>query len=318
MMERTTVCPPDHKHGDTPTCYRVHRCSCSPCCAANTKRCYERKKLIAYGRYDSGMSSTAPVKLHIGILLEHGMTVTAIAAAAGVSTDTIRAIWFGSKRKDGPGRGAPPARIHRSTAERIIAVQTDLSTLPPDAKVSSRGMRRRIQALGTLGWAQTRLARLLGVTQSRMARILTNDGEIPVELHIAAASLFERLWNARPPHESRYDRAVYTGALDYARRHCWLPAMAWDDIDNDAEPAIEDPEPIVDEVAIDLALLGERVRMTREERHLAIQRARELGYSLEETAQLLGVTSRTVLRVQHTSEELEADQELESDQRLAA
>ncbi|KAA9105959.1 helix-turn-helix domain-containing protein [Microbacterium rhizomatis] len=318
MMERTTVCPPDHKHGDTPTCYRVHRCSCSPCCAANTKRCYERKKLIAYGRYDSGMSSTAPVKLHIGILLKHGMTVISIAAAAGVSTDTIRAIWFGSKRKDGPGRGAPPARIHRSTAERIIAVQTDLSTLPPDAKVSSRGMRRRIQALGTLGWAQTRLARLLGVTQSRMARILTNDGEIPVELHIAAASLFERLWNARPPHESRYDRAVYTGALDYARRHCWLPAMAWDDIDNDAEPAIEDPEPIVDEVAIDLALLGERVRMTREERHLAIQRARELGYSLEETAQLLGVTSRTVLRVQHTSEELEADQELESDQRLAA
>lgn len=318
MMERTTVCPPDHKHGDTPTCYRVHRCSCSPCCAANTKRCYERKKLIAYGRYDSGMSSTAPVKLHIGILLKHGMTVISIAAAAGVSTDTIRAIWFGSKRKDGPGRGAPPARIHRSTAERIIAVQTDLSTLPPDAKVASRGMRRRIQALGTLGWAQTRLARLLGVTQSRMARILTNDGEIPVELHIAAASLFERLWNARPPHESRYDRAVYTGALDYARRHCWLPAMAWDDIDNDDEPAIEDPEPIVDEVAIDLALLGERVRMTREERHLAIQRARELGYSLEETAQLLGVTSRTVLRVQHTSEELEADQELESDQRLAA
>ena len=310
MMERTAVCPPDHKHGATPTCYRVHRCSCAPCCAANTKRCYERKKLIAYGRYDSGMSSTAPVKLHIGILLKHGMTVTAIAAAAGVSTDTSRAIWFGSKRKDGPGRGAPPARIHRTTAERITGVQPDLSTLPPDVKVSSRGMRRRIQALGVLGWAQTRLARRLGITQSRMARILTTDGEIPVELHMAAASLFEELWNVRPPHETRYDRAVYTGALDYARRLGWLPAMAWDDIDHDDEPAVEDCEPVIDEVAVALALNGERVRMTREERHLAIHRARELGYSLEETAQLLGVTSRTVLRVQHVSDELVADQRM--------
>lgn len=310
MMERTAVCPPDHKHGATPTCYRVHRCSCALCCAANTKRCYERKKLIAYGRYDSGMSSTAPVKLHIGVLLKHGMTVTAIAAAAGVSTDTIRAIWFGRKRKDGPGRGAPPARIHRTTAERITGVQPDLSTLPPDVKVSSRGMRRRIQALGVLGWAQTRLARRLGITQSRMARILTTDGEIPVELHMAAASLFEELWNVRPPHETRYDRAVYTGALDYARRLGWLPAMAWDDIDNDDEPAVEDCEPVIDEVAVALALNGERVRMTREERHLAIHRARELGYSLEETAQLLGVTSRTVLRVQHVSDELVADQRM--------
>lgn len=310
MMERTAVCPPEHKHGDTPTCYRVHRCSCAVCCAANTKRCYERKKLIAYGRYDCGMSSSAPVKLHIGILLKHGMTVTAIAAAAGVSTDTIRAIWFGSKRKDGPGRGAPPARIHRSTAERILAVQKDLSTLPPEAKVSSRGMRRRIQALGTLGWAQTRLARRLGVTQSRMARILTTDVEIPVELHVATAALFDRLWNVRPPHESRYDRAVYTGALDYAQRHGWLPAMAWDDIDNDDEPAATDGDIIVDEVAVDLALTGERVRMTREERHLAIHRARALGYSLEETAQLLGVTSRTVLRVQHMSEELSVHQRM--------
>lgn len=310
MMERTAVCPPDHKHGATPTCYRVHRCSCAPCCAANTKRCYERKKLIAYGRYDSGMASTAPVKLHIGILLKHGMTVTAIAAAAGVSTDTIRAIWFGSKRKDGPGRGAPPARIHRTTAERITGVQPDLSTLPPDVKVSSRGMRRRIQAMGVLGWAQTRLARRLGITQSRMARILTTDGEIPVELHMAAASLFEELWNVRPPHETRYDRAVYTGALDYARRLGWLPAMAWDDIDNNDEPAVDDAEPVIDEVAVALALNGERVRMTREERHLAIHRARELGYSLEETAQLLGVTSRTVLRVQHVSDELVADQRM--------
>ena len=30
--------PPDHKHGATPTCYRVHRCSCAPCCAANMNR----------------------------------------------------------------------------------------------------------------------------------------------------------------------------------------------------------------------------------------------------------------------------------------
>lgn len=301
-MDRTKVCPPDHKHGITPTCYRVHKCGCAECRAANTTRCYERKKLIAYGRYDCGMSSTSPVKVHIGVLLRHGMTVNAIAAAADVSADTVRAIWFGSKNKGGRGRGASPARIHRSTAEKLLAVAQDLSSLPPEVKVSSRGMCRRIEALGTLGWAQTRLARMLGISQSRMARILTSKTPIPAELHNAAAALYEQLWQSHAPHDTRYDRAVYTCALEYARVHRWLPPMAWDDIDTDDEPAVVDGEPVVDDVAIDLALRGEHVRLTREERHLAIHLARERGYSLEETAQLLDITSRTVLRVLHVPE----------------
>lgn len=312
-MDRTKVCPPDHKHGVTPTCYRVHKCGCAECRAANTTRCYERKKLIAYGRYDCGMSPTTPVKVHLGILLRHGMTVKAIAAAAGVSADTVRAIWFGSKNKGARGRGASPARIHRSTAEKLLAVVPDLASLPPAVKISSRGMRRRIEALGTLGWAQTRLARMLGITQSRMARILTGKTDIPVELHNAAAALYERLWKVPAPHATRYDRTVYTGAIEYARAHQWLPPLAWDDIDTDDEPAVVDEEPVVDTVAIDLALRGERVRLTREERHLAIHLARERGYSLEETAQLLDITSRTVLRVLHVPEIAAA-----SDVRLAA
>lgn len=301
-MDRTTLCPPDHKHGNTPTCYRVHKCGCAKCRAANTTRCYERKKLIAYGRYDCGMSPTSPVKVHIGLLLRHGMTVTAIATAADVSADTVRAIWFGSKKKDGSGRGSSPARIHRSTAEKLLAVTSDLASLPAEVKVSSRGMRRRIQALGTLGWAQTRLARMLGISQSRMGRILTGETDIPAKLHNAAAALYEQLWRIPAPDVTRYDKAVRTGALEYARARRWLPPMAWDDIDTDDEPALVDEESVVDDVAIELALCGERVSLTQEERHLAIHLARERGYSLEATAQRLNITSRTVMRVLHVPE----------------
>lgn len=299
-MDRTKLCPPDHKHGRGITCYRDHRCGCADCRSSNTSRTQVRRKQIAYGRYDGGYTLAGAPRRHIGILLAAGMTLGAIAAASGVGRTTVESIWLG-RVKPGGGR-TPLKRVLNETARRVMSLEPDLLCLPSGVMISNRGMQRRARALVAIGWSQGKLSKRLGIVQSRMWRILHEDFAVPIELSVRFSELYEELWNSPPPSNSQSDRAAATRAEIVARLHGWLPPLAWDDIDTDDEPAVVDGEPIVDDVAIDLALRGEHVRLTREERHLAIQLAHERGYSLEETAQVLDITSRTVLRVLHVFE----------------
>jgi hypothetical protein len=40
----SAVCPPHHRHGETPTCYSTHKCRCDGCRAAGSK--YQKQKRI--------------------------------------------------------------------------------------------------------------------------------------------------------------------------------------------------------------------------------------------------------------------------------
>lgn len=46
------ICPPDHAHADTATCYTSHACRCIPCREASTEYSYWRHHMIAAGRVD--------------------------------------------------------------------------------------------------------------------------------------------------------------------------------------------------------------------------------------------------------------------------
>lgn len=59
---------------------------------------------------------------------------------------------------------------------------------------------------------------------------------------------------------------------------------------------VKPPASDVDEVAVERACAGERVRLSSEERHLAILRLTEQGLSVREIAQRIGVTGRSVTR----------------------
>jgi len=77
-----------HRHG-TLQRYRLDRCRCAHCRAANTDYLAHRLQLIAYGRW-SAFVDARPVRAHVLDLLDSGMSRQGIAERARVSQDTVR------------------------------------------------------------------------------------------------------------------------------------------------------------------------------------------------------------------------------------
>ncbi len=134
--------------------------------------------------------------------------------------------------------------------------------------VDSTGTARRVRALVALGYTWTDLSRHLGVDPSTI-RWLGARPRPTVRLRTAAAvtALYDEL--STTPGGKAY-------AYTIARKNGWPPPLAWDD------DTIDDPQaqrwagvpegtaPVVDEVAIRRALNGDRIKLTRLEKHHAI------------------------------------------------
>jgi len=287
---RTTICPADHKHGQTPTCYRSHKCGCAPCRESNTKRGSDRKRLIAYGLPTSDLISPDAAREHIGKLAMAGMRPAAIAAAAGIDPHALTKIMRGTTVK-----------MFADTEAKILAVPLDLTRVPDNHRVDARGSRRRLQALGAKGWAVSVLADIAGIHRDYLDRAHRNPS-VRADVHRMIVDLFDRLWDQEPPAATRDERYARTLALQAAKAGGWLPALAWDDIDLDEYPAIaEEDSELVDDVAIALALRGERVRLTAAERAVVIARAPEAGLSVEAVAPIVGITARHVGRLRRAA-----------------
>ncbi len=136
------------------------------------------------------------------------------------------------------------------------------------AYVSPVGTQRRLWALARIGWSWPALAERLGVTD-RWPSLLANQWTPTVsrETERRVRELYDLL-SLTPGPSPR--------AAGWAARRGWVPPLAWDDDtidDPDAQPwggSAEEAAPVVDEVAIRRALAGERIRLTRLERHHAV------------------------------------------------
>lgn len=290
---RTNTCSADHKHGETPTCYRDHKCACFECKDANRIRCYEYKKLVAYGRPTGALIDARPVQIHLGDLVMAGMTSAAIAAAARIDLSTVRNIM----NRRIPRKRSTPFRIYQATAEKLLAITPDLTSVPDGHRVDARGARRRLQALALKGWAIRYLADRCGLDRHKLDRALTSP-RIFSSTNRAITALFEELWDKEPPTDTPIQRAVRTITMRRAQAEGWLPALAWDDMDLDDAPAdVSSWKVLVDEVAVELALHGERVPLTLFERRIVIERAADAGIYTSTIAPVLGITSRHVERL---------------------
>jgi len=93
--------------------------------------------------------------------------------------------------------------------------------------------RRRIQALCALGWSVSELSRRSGVQREHLREIA--EGDIPAigpRVRLAVTGLYATLSGSTPP-ANRYS----TRMRNIAAAKGWPTPLAWDDIDNDAEPA---------------------------------------------------------------------------------
>lgn len=231
-----TRCPETHKHADASTCFIQHQCRCEPCVEAHNARERTRNRQKAYGRFDTGLVDVAPVREHVLMLGEYGIGYKRVAELAGFKSSTpVRTIIWG--RQD-PGRvGEMQKRVKRETAERILAIQPTVENLGAKRPVPALGAHRRVQALVARGWSLSSLAIQLGWTPANFWSMMQRP-VVGAKTHLAIAALYEQLWDREPPRDDWHARASYTRAVNYAERRGWLPPLAWDDIDTDAEPPV--------------------------------------------------------------------------------
>ena len=152
----------------------------------------------------------------------------------------------------------------------------------PAAHVPAVGTVRRLRALVAGGYTWTMLGARLGVTVQRVRQLALSDA---MSVHRDTARKVGDLYEALSavPGGSGY-------ALKVAARYRWVPPFAWDDdaLDDPAGvPAVAPDGPVVDVVAVERALEGERLRLTAEERHLAVHRAVQRNLPDHVTAEAL-------------------------------
>jgi hypothetical protein len=238
-----TVCPPEHKHGQNTTCYVLHQCRCDDCTDNRTAREAQRRKLKAYGRYDTGLVDVTEVREHVLMLGEFGIGYKRVAALAGFKSSTpVRTIIWG-RQDPGPRFGEMQKRVKRETAEKILAIQPDLSLLADPVAVPSRPYVRMIKALVALGWSQSKIAAELGMSRANFDYVRQYDqkqasghgsrARMGAGTARAIVSLYADWSMRRPPEDEWRDKIAAARSRSFAAERGWPMPMDWEAIDND-------------------------------------------------------------------------------------
>lgn len=258
----------------------VHRhcvAGCPACQRIASHYDRRRRAAIAAGTWQPAVSADA-VNAHVGELRRAGMSLRAIADAGQVAYKTLTEL---------PNR----QYIHGPTAAAILAVQPAAPSAPAGF-VPAVGAARRVRALAAIGWSLTGQARRLGwCTQQVWELAWDRSAFVAVRTDAAVRGLFEAVC---------LTSGSSARARNAAAKHGWPPPLAWLDIDDPDE--IPDlggvGRRVVDVVAIERALDGERVRLNRAERHHAIHVALGRGMARQVVSDRLRISWSEITRLE--------------------
>lgn len=212
---------PDRPHGYAR--YRLDGCRCYTCGYARAVYEDRRQRAIAYGVWQPYVDA-APVREHVRDLQSCGLGLRRIAEVAGVDRKRLQALMSGR-----PERGTgPQKKIRPALAAAILAVEPTFDLLPAKTVIDGAGSRRRLQALVTVGWSQSKLAARLGTTLDTF-RKLVSGGKTTAATARAVRALYADLWDQAPPEDTHRDRIAASRARNHAKTRGWLPPAAWDD-----------------------------------------------------------------------------------------
>lgn len=197
---------------------------------------------------------------------------------------------------------------HRYVRAWKAGAPTERSTVP------IRGTRLRLQALCAIGYSPPELAARLGTSTAIVQRLRSgylssgryaDSAHVLLRTHLAVAALYDVLWDT--PSTGKHARRL----RNLAARNGWLPPLALDDDLLDS-PTVEEMDHItyeshpnigknqiaefIDEIAVEQAIAGRPVRLTRAEVTDAVRRLTAMGFSAAQIAERVGVTDRTVTR----------------------
>lgn len=288
-------CPPEHAH-DLDGCWGAHGCRCDGCQhLRRMERQRRRKRLRASGREEliTARVPVIPVRDHLLLLRDvHGLGLERIADASGIARGTLDNIVYGK----GARNRMPLSERTIDPAVAAIVLDIRPSDVPP-AKVDATGTIRRLRALVAIGYLQSDLSRCLGWDSATTAQVTGGRRKrVSSETAAAVRALFDELWDAPLTGTTEAQRARRQAAVKG-----WQGPLAWDDIDNPAESAVGAgvvPDgPVIDEVAIQRAMSGERTKLTAAERRVAVARMHALRYSDHLMAARIGCGAQTVGRI---------------------
>lgn len=144
----------------------------------------------------------------------------------------------------------------------------------PSRRIPAVGVARRVQALVALGWSFRQIAARIGVDHGLPCRWARSTNWVTRSTHERVSALFEELCMTPPPTSTPRLRREATYARTVARKHGWLPPLAWDDIDNpDEQPSLgaSDDMDDVDPVVVQRILNGDwRLPATNAERRAVV------------------------------------------------
>lgn len=102
-----------------------------------------------------------------------------------------------------------------------------------DVWVPAVGTMRRLQALAAIGWSCEQIAELIGSHYRPLQKIRAGEREsVRMSTARRVAGVYERL-SMLPRHDRAAKITRHT-----ARKHRWLPPLAWDHIDTDRRARI--------------------------------------------------------------------------------
>jgi hypothetical protein len=271
----------EHVHG-THACYVLDRCRCLPCAAANSQYENDRSRRIAYGR--GAYVDAGPARAHVLALRGQGMGLKQVAKVSGVPHGGLWKLVYG-----GPGQRPPSRRIRAATEQRLLAVRAEISTLAGGAIVDATGTHRRVQALVAVGWSQSKISARIGMTRGHFGKMMHAQA-VSARTARAIAAVYDELWNQLPPRDAHKQKVAYSRAVNFARARRWAPPLAWDDNIDDptAQPHEVDADLVVlDEVAIERRIAGEKVRLTPAEQLECVRRMTARGWPVTRISERL-------------------------------
>lgn len=181
-------------------------------------RAYARRRraALARGTWEPPVPAHT-VTDHIRDLRARGMSVAAIATAAGLANSTVAPLAYPDTHS------ARRRTVSPHTARALLAVHPDQS--PPWAHIPNVGTRRRIEALQWMGWPLSEIAARLGVTTASVSATKRQPRVTVAKADRIDAVYRQLAMSIGPDLKTR----------TWARKSGYVSPLAWDDIDDPAE-----------------------------------------------------------------------------------
>lgn len=231
----------------------------------------------------AGHSHAAPVRAHLNDLKKEGISTVTAAALSGVPRHIVVSIAAGTQ-----------PYVRRDQALAIMRVHPHPEAAEDRAMISAHGAKRRIQALIALGWRFGDIAEWLDCHQSELSTLIhPSNLTISGRRHRLIAEMYRDRCMSVPEVPSAW-------SVSRAARESWVTPLAWDDIDRDATPPAAPAaagKGIVDDIAVELALSGRKVKLRRADREEVVRIAHARRWSDQRIARVTGIVDKTVFRI---------------------